>query len=238
MTDYTVYAMQRSGLNAICAWIYQHSIGSGSRYLYINRTDIRWSMSKSRCFSGARHGDYCVRDVQNPTLPLDFWNAEDSAKPWKSSNVTTQFNVVVLRNPFNMLASRIRSGFINETYTEFRAKTIGLLQDTHIPNKTVVVFDNWFADSDYRADLGIRLLLTAGCRSPYTLIASRPGSSFDAKRYLHDADKMDVLGRWRATVRRPQIKSLVNDEEVLNLYSKYMDLGQTVDEVRGALGCF
>ncbi|MFP4144072.1 MAG: hypothetical protein ACLFV3_02915 [Phycisphaeraceae bacterium] len=131
-------------------------------------------------------------------------------------------DVLILRDPFNLFASRLRAGSAEVGLTV--AKRIwkqharefiqGPSRLRHDP--VLIRYNQWFTDRDYRRALADRLGLTftdAGLRE---VAACHGGSSFDGLAYDGDAQQMGVLSRWKHYAADAQYRMLF-DEELIEM---------------------
>lgn len=120
-----------------------------------------------------------------------------------------QHYFIVLRSPYNHLASLIKwkgqwgmSKRFAKCWVAFAKECVG--ETDIIPHpKTVILYDKWFTDEEYRRQIvekaGIGPLNDRTLGQVMRIGAGRRwGSSFDSMEYKHDAQKMDVLNRWKA----------------------------------------
>jgi len=133
--------------------------------------------------------------------------------------------IVVLRDPFNLLASRyelVRLGHkmdLGDVVRLWKVYAREFLGETsHVPGAVFVSFNEWFSDERYRRELSERLGLEfsdAGLkRVPNT---SGVGSSFDRTRFDGRAQEMGVLERWRKLAGDGKFRSLLVDGELLEM---------------------
>jgi len=124
------------------------------------------------------------------------------------------YNIIILRSFHNNLASLVKLGEIRDTheeevrslfygscvYKEFTelwvqyAKEIAGITN-YIPNKIVIIYDEFVSSEDYRREISHRLGLEH-VDSGINFVA-RAKSSFDYHKYRGEALKMKVLDRWK-----------------------------------------
>jgi len=77
------------------------------------------------------------------------------------------------------------------------------------------LFDKWFESEEYRAEFSKSLGLDY-CEDGVNEVIRNVGSSFDGFRYEHDAQKMDVLNRWKYYPNsQDYLKKLSTDEIIV-----------------------
>jgi hypothetical protein len=143
-------------------------------------------------------------------------------------------NLLVLRDPANLLASRIRkaSSMDHPAYPRER----GALMDrvvanwkkhareflgttAHLANRVNVYFPRWFADPAYRAEVSARLGLTFDDSGFSAVAGEGGGSSFDGTLFDGRASEMNVLDR-RSQLspgERGLLGQVLEDPELLEL---------------------
>ncbi len=142
-----------------------------------------------------------------------------------------RFDVLVLRDPFNLFASRIgREEGAGGQKLSFgspgeRELLISLwknyarefLGETSFArhNKVIVNYNRWFSDKSYRAELAAVFGLTLEKDKVDEVLAVGGGSSFDRTSYDSNASEMKVLERWRNFKDDAFFRGLFKDEELL-----------------------
>jgi hypothetical protein len=130
-------------------------------------------------------------------------------------------NVLILRDPFNWLASRLKIGFRDvkgprvrtmiDLWLEYAREFLG--ETTLVPRPTVFVnYNRWFSDLQYRGQLAEELgvpLLDEGIGQVATHAG---GSSFDGTAFAGRAQDMKVLERWRTFSKDEEFRRLINTE--------------------------
>lgn len=114
-----------------------------------------------------------------------------------------RFDVLILRDPFNLFASRLRS-----QYTGVTPKTMVRIWKQHarqfLGERNYVTqeflpisYNRWTADAGYRRQIAEQLGLRFNDAGSTRVPATGGGSSFDGQRFDGVANVMDVFGRWR-----------------------------------------
>lgn len=263
-----VFGLQRSGIHAVVNWIVQQSKGptvfindikSLSGNPFVDADDFHWyaedaGASSPPDWASERAGDHVAKrylilgyeDTDLRAVPRAFDDLlRESVGP---SRVTR--NVIVIRDPFNLFASRM--GFLNtanrhpmDTHRELvlrlwkihARECLGLTQ--LLGTGTVVVkYNQWFADPEYRRAIATELGLSFTDRGssdvpgvdlpPTEFPRFGCGSSFDNQQFHGRAQEMDVLARWRRFVNDPMYLGLFEDREIVIL--SHQLFGQVVGE--------
>lgn len=109
-------------------------------------------------------------------------------------------DVIVLRDPFNWLASRYRGNFpVDSTILgAWCSQCREALRETRIlRNPLVVEYDRWFSEPGYRRRISEQLGYTGEDPGIGATADFGGGSSFSGFRYRDRPDEMDVLNRWK-----------------------------------------
>ena len=148
-----------------------------------------------------------------------------------------RFDVIVMRDPFNLLASRLqtkpRADGLNFSMLEVYSRRYSLtelwityakecLGETSFlkNNKIFINYNKWFLDIDYRRDIAARLNIEFSDHGFDDISAAGRGSSFDGVKYSGEAHKMDVINRWKSFVDNPLYRQLLNTENLLDYSTK------------------
>lgn len=116
-------------------------------------------------------------------------------------------HVLVLRDPLNLVASRVRhfrntevSIFVKpNAYYAYIAWCKAVMSGSlPVHPCTVVNYNRWFLDRDYRRSLAEELNIPFSDRGIEQVAEAGGGSSFDGQKFEGHAQKMDVLNRYQA----------------------------------------
>ncbi|MFC1884490.1 hypothetical protein ACFL2O_06955 [Thermodesulfobacteriota bacterium] len=77
---------------------------------------------------------------------------------------------------------------------------------------TVVLFDRWFSDAEYRRSICEKLGIPFTDAGLNEVARFGNGSSFDARKYDGRAQEMDVLNRWKEFDDDPLMARMMTDE--------------------------
>lgn len=208
--EFKVFGMRRSGMHAVIYWLAKHY------------SEQVWFANDLKSFGNpkAPHEElpktYEPDEYISPLDYPDFWDrdknvlmycCEDmdhSGLDWESNrNVVgdseSWHSVLLVRDPFNLFASRYRLGMVlTEESKEFwKMHAMEALGNTdHLRNKVVVNYSRWFSDASYRRDLERQMGLPMsddGIERVYGLGSSFAGTSTNGR-----ASQMKVNERWRS----------------------------------------
>jgi hypothetical protein len=138
------------------------------------------------------------------------------------------FEVLVLRDPFNLFASRLQCSWGNmalnqvafwlEHASEFVGKT------SYLQNKLVVSFNDWFRSEDYRRNLAEAIGRPFSDKALQNVSPWGDGSSFDGKSFDGRAQQMAVLDRWRHFQDDDRYRQLFDRPELWQLAEQVFDV--------------
>jgi len=238
-----MFGLKRSGLHAANAWVW-HYFKPGS-VMYQNNTALTFKErqqyntfdeyfglleSTPQCYINLiEHLDpqKVHQKLSDPNYEYNTEKKEIAARYEKKYFSKEEYNIVVLRSPFNNLASiaqdrgnnsfRKQSAFsFKEMWMKYAYELIGTT-NFFSPGKVPFLFDEWFVNKEYRKNLASLLGLE------FTDLGlnevTRRGSSFDKKRYHGKAQEMNVLNRWsQIDEEKRQFYGSVIDKEVIDLW--------------------
>lgn len=140
-----------------------------------------------------------------------------------------EFDLLILRDPFNLMASICQYRFrckhlAKDIYCGIKINGLRLwkmyaeeaLDRTNYFNeKIVVLFNKWFTSKTYRRELCSKLGLRFTDKD--IDFVSGKGSSFDRTSYQGKGHEMKVLERWKHFADVPQFKACFEDKEIWNM---------------------
>jgi hypothetical protein len=243
--EYRVLGLSRSGNHAVINWVLSQLEGS---YLFLNCTEPKHNpffTSRPLSPDGSSYltniaGFDLEKEQQGSMSRKDFliYNHEDSflgslnsatqqkARTQWLGQSKIQKDILILRDPFNLFASRIKAGLIKGHYTHHGAKPISILtlrriykqhaqeflgNRKNLKNKILVNFNLWTNNKDYRENLARQLDIPFRDSGFKEVPAVAGGSSFDGTSFAGKANKMRLQDRW---------KIFEDDEEYWNLFDK------------------
>lgn len=217
--------MSKSGNHAVIRWVLGHFQTSGFPTHFYNNTTQRF----------LDHINFIWPDLEKSTKRLLFVSFEDvfiNEKFAQSTNNVAMHNILLLRDPLNLFASRFEglganrgtahknysdlskslpdqiNKYINH-YTEFLKKT-NLLE-----NKVCICYNKWVLDKSYRQEIIEKNfnLKFRDCR-----FNVKAGSSF--RRLEKASSPDDYFNRWKFYKDNPIYKKQIMDNEILCSISK------------------
>jgi hypothetical protein len=220
---YLVYGMKRSGHHAIIQWIAANSTGA-------TRHTNDCYMSNGKLVPGKLQSDNSKVTIYGKgKVQSHIWNIEDfdtnmwkKADPREAKNVvkscSTIIEVLVLRDPFNWVASCLRSGGGPKNRLPFKIPVYKRqARFCKAPHREVVFvnFNLWFDSEGYRKDLSEKLRLASYNEGLNKTSPRGGGSSFDKMAYKNRAQEMDVLNRYKEFADIPSYRKMMDEELTL-----------------------
>ena len=237
----------RSGLHALAAWIipqiastvaYFVGVLNGHAFSYptefyssgklIEKTELYENQDVERII-------YDIQDVCKPSTLEGF--IQDRRSNISSKRKTILF---LMRNPLNNIASRMEYSIkylyftkkVNQIaidyWIECAKEYLGetdilakLKESGRIDDYVFVFYDTWFQDEEYRKEISDKLGLSFNDNGLNTVRHEGFGSSFDFQNYDNNAQKMDVLNRWKKYEGDTEFISLFRENpQIVEYYSK------------------
>jgi hypothetical protein len=147
-----------------------------------------------------------------------------------------QFDVIVMRDPYNLFASRLQTkprdegpnfDMLNvyskryslpDLWVAYAKEALG---ETSFlcENKIFINYNRWFLEETYRRQVATELGLEFSDEGLNDISKAGRGSSFDGDRFAGEAYRMDVLNRWRSYTENPTYLRLLKAEGVIE-YSR------------------
>lgn len=241
-----IVGMRRTGNHAVFEWMKAQTSGKiqSLNNLEINVNPYRYKYEKLRDYypeyQGAieklkslAKGEFAAQDWL-------FYNYEDHDLD-KICSSFFKFNhdlylgqslkrvdLLILRDPFNLFASRLKSNMIAvkhpqkdaaqlwiEYAKEFLGETATLTQE-----KVCVNYNEWFQNRDYREELAHKLDIPFTDAGIDKITGCGGGSSFEGKQYAGKAQIMPVLERWKKYTDNPHYLAIFRRNEELLAYSE------------------
>lgn len=251
--EYRIIGLSRSGNHAIINWIIRQIKG---RYLFLNCTEPKFNpfltsrplndsgntyetnlpnfflkQEQSGIFS---EKDYLLYNHEDCFLgSMNKKENRDSRENWVGKS-EVQKDILLLRDPFNLMASRIKAGLVRGHYTHHGAKPISLLTlkrlykqhareflggKNYLRNKVIINFNLWSTDKSYRQTVAEQLNIPFSDQGFKEIKKVAGGSSFDGVRYSGNAHRMKLLERWKSYADDPTFWHFF-DDEMLTLTEK------------------
>lgn len=198
--------------------------------------DIEWWRQEARGnFSEKDVLIYSYEDQEIERVVHPFFEKKHDLYLGKSQD---RYDVLIVRDPFNLFASRIKGNKPRENARNFdllqvysRRLTLPELwisyakeclnETNFLSNKKIVIkYNLWFSDIEYRRQIADQIGLEftdAGFDD--VVRAGGIGSSFDNQSFSGQASQMNVLNRWKSFENDPCFRELILKNSELIDYS-------------------
>ena len=234
--EYRVIGMSRSGSHAVINWMLAQARG---RTCFANCAEPRWNpLQSARPLDDGRRilvnydgfdldaelrGEFSKKDnlvfshedCFLGTVATGTFEEQHDAMVGPSRERT---DVLILRDPYNLFASRIRSGFGEVSHAvamriwkQHAREFLGLRR--YLRQRRVLVnYNRWRAERPYRRDLARQLGLRFHDARLHEIPPAGNGSSFDGQRFQGHAGRMRTHERWKHFAGDPCFAQLFDDD--------------------------
>ena len=160
----------------------------------------------------------------------DYWLDQVFHEKWKKKhdeyfgNSKIAYDVLILRDPYNLAASRIKgdkiyvrdSVFARDFVEMWKSYAREFIGETHFlkENKVVVNYNLWATCANYRETIAAKLNVPFTDAGINDVPTYGRGSSFDGLRLNGFASSMNVLERWKEYGRNEFYNALLTDAEL------------------------
>lgn len=220
--EFRVLAMRRSGHHGFIRWLLGHF--SGEVVFQNDVSVLRAENTSTFCPSANGTRQAFVFNVENPDIPNVM--SQISSDCWRTNKGPSDktHTLVLLRDPYNWIASRIKAWGAREQYggtsilsevALWKQQAREFLGETeYLPKDTLFVsYVEWFRSADYRRGISEKLGLSFTDKN-LGINMRLGGSSFDS--IDSDPQTLNVLGRWKNFLQHKGYLSLF-DRELLDL---------------------
>lgn len=225
--------LRRSGNHGVLSWIKQQAPGE---VYFLNNVDVRESPfrfyhlhfpDRGYCseawgnFTPKNYLIYSYEDHDLAAIADPNFEAKHDLYVGKSRQ---RYDVLILRDPFNLLASRLKKNYLTvkaagksvvDLWLDYAREYLG---ETHYlsQEKVVINFSHWVQDIDYRRDLATRLGLTFSDAGIDYISSYGGGSSFDGQTLSGSAAaRLGVTQRWQYFMNDERFLALIRNEELI-----------------------
>lgn len=218
-SDFMVLAMQRSGHHAIINWM-RAMHESSVLFNNCNRKGIPYNIDG------------------NPKATVVYRNFENFQPVFFEKNsIEYSRSILVLRNPWNQFCSYRKSSIRNKSENKknlspsfleksdipiltslWKSHALEALGKTdYLKDKTVILYDKWFDDEDYRRKIAKSMNLTFTDVGKHKISTYGGGSSFKNGDTDLKTELMKVKSRWSECDHDELYRSLFDDVDLIRL---------------------
>lgn len=227
---FVVFGLRRTGNHAIINWICNQSIPSAhyNNCVHDPFGNIQTSFTKKFYLEDGICDNSNRKLDSFKSVVFNFENQSIKEVTFGLKllrlNMEKVRYIVIVRDPFNLFASRMRGSNGGGRFVDIWKSHVQACMGN--PDIIGINFNKWFSEKIYREKLAKRLGLEftdEGVDQVFWFGAS----SFDAKNFDGQAQKMKVLERWKEKPRSPELKEqytrIVSDPSVRELSKKYFN---------------
>lgn len=228
MNQYCFLSLRRSGHHAIINWAINHFHDS----FFLNNYWYKWNY---RNIIDKNNLCYFLENFISKSKKTKnfFFNIEDIC--------ITEYNNIqkflplpnlkifsIIRNPFNLIASRLKYEFVYEKLNDIKKikNTLSIWKKYAMNylqgDKNCFIYDNWFLSKNYRDEIAKNIGFENNDFALNKILNIARGSSFDFVNYDNKAQKMNVLKRYEFYEKNEKFISLF-DNEIFELSNKIFD---------------
>ncbi len=223
--------LKRSGNHAILNWIIRQSRGSLMHFNNVRPEDPyqRWARTTAT-HPELSEQDTVVFSIEDTGLAqIADANSYPQRDVYPGLSVKQRVDVVLLRDPFNLAASRLmRGGSWGDTMTYVSGLSVAQLWVVYAveflgrsawlsPDRVPVSYNRWCRDRSYREALAARLELDFTDAGFEQVTGFGGGSSFERTRMNGKASSMRTSDRWENFREDPGFRALFRDPLLLDL---------------------
>ena len=224
---YRIPSLKRMGNNAIMYWLLSQYKG---QTIYLNEVA---PFSKPFLAYG------CKPLEENWNLEAFFYRNED----WPVSLLNSRFNdaifddyyinyesktdILILRDPFNHLASRYKAGFFQTKSSLYNCADLWLIlareyagHTNFCKNKIQINYNKWTKDIDYRKSISAIFGTSFSDEKLNVVAKDGGGSSFNQFEYQGNAGKMETTNRWKHFLNNEGYMGIFKNKEIYDLSDK------------------
>lgn len=231
-----VLGMSRSGNHAIVDWIFAQAeppklllnCAEGGTNPFLSCRPLGsgkgWRADPPIDLEAERQGDHAERRLLVHTYE-DSWldyafsaELEEHRKEW-IGNSRRRISLLVLRDPYNLFASRRRMGrnlppdVARDMWKQHAREALGETRD--LPGEVLpVLYNRWQADREYREEIAFWLGLRFSDRGIDRVPDCAGGSSFDGTQFDGKATAMRTHRRW---------EHFAEDESFIEFFDREME---------------
>lgn len=139
-----------------------------------------------------------------------------------------KYDVLIIRDPFNLLASRLKNNFLSvkskqkniiDLWLEYAKEYLG--ETTYLKhNKICINYNLWVKSKDYRQELAQKLNIKFTDAGVNKVLSFGGGSSFDGENLNGQATSMNTDSRWKYFIDDPRYLELIRNEQLLDYSQK------------------
>lgn len=238
------FGMPRSGNHAVINWIIGQYQDAGYQTVFENNKRLDFLNAIKPHLPNNPSPDH-LADKNLYIISHEYMNLFDviPVDPDIAKCYGNVMNILLLRDPFNWVASRLKFQIDKKAY--FRDKPINtaasffkmyayefINQTNYLDNKIVINYNKWNLNVDYRSDLTTEYFQIPFTDKNYNVMSKEGGgSSFDSKDIdpviFHD----HVMNRWQSMIDNDDYRNVfAGQQEVFDLSARIFGVTPGTDQ--------
>jgi hypothetical protein len=234
---YRIASLKRMGNNAIMYWLLDQYKG---RTVYLNEVaPLSRPYLAYRCKPFQEQWDLEAFFYRNEDWPLNLLTSRFNDRLFDHPGVRYQSkaDILILRDPFNHLASRFKAGFFKTKSSVYSCADLWLLlareyvgRTNFCNNKILLNYNYWMSDIEYRKSIS-RMFDTEFNDNKLNEVAQEGGgSSFSGMEYQGNATEMETSNRWEHFLSDPAYMEIFKNREFYELSDSIFGNVNILDE--------
>jgi len=242
-SEIRVIGLQRNGNHAIINWIIQQS---GSNVLFFNDVEPENPFDESRLMGdknnlSASNFDRVIYSYEDRLLNLITHKNYYPQKNMYNVNADKRIDLLILRNPFNSFASRMKhqavssqlSTYISglslpQLWITYANEYLG--KSHYLKNLVTLNYDLWCCSVDYRKQIAGKLNIEFTDKGFKDITSFGQGSSFDSTKFDKKSTEMATDQRWKSFANDKKFTELFRDKMVIRLTRKIFGVSQELND--------
>ena len=229
---FRVIGLRRSGNHAIISWL-AHHFGK-ERVLFFNNIHLNSGLFSSENLKKYNQKLNKIRDCKpfiKTKLHGSYNDYDCLIYSYEDRNLSKLFSskdktILVIRDPYNVTASRIKQLEINKKQywfsvdkryinkvKQYLEECIG--KQNLLGDKVIVNYNKWFTSKEYRKELSKILNLKFTDEGYSKMLYHGNGSSF--RGVIKNTKSLKVLDRWKKYTNHHLFRKISEDKEILEM---------------------
>lgn len=232
-TEIRFIGLRRCGNHAVLNWIRKQA---GGTVCFLNNVEPDMSPFRfyhlhfpkdgyrSEAWGRFSQKDWLIYSYEDHSLRAIATQRYERNHDLYVGKTQARYNVLLLRDPFNWLASRLKKDYrtvktpgetLVSLWIEQAKEFLG--ETNLLPHPTVAIrYNQWFSDEPYRRAIAHQLGLNFSDDGMDYVGSYGGGSSFEGMALTGQAQAMDVINRWRHFQDDDRFRALIANEELLH----------------------
>ena len=239
MIELRLYAIRRSGHHAIINWLFEQLSGSVVVANNISFTGHNSTKSYIKCIEEFKNKtlkpngnsnliaknfsgdiDFLISNIEDEKLEFSFKKNDFHKQIGIGTGLIK--NIIVLRDAYNCIASRIRKDFKINYNTSHSDKWVSYAKEfvretNNLPNAIRINYNKWYTSQEYRRRLSGILEIPFSDSGLQKVPSYGGGSSFDGVHFNNQSQNMKVLQRYKFMIGNSEFASQIQNSDLHRL---------------------